>query len=315
MSISKNSKVSIVIPVFNRENLILETVQSALSQDYLNLEVIVVDNNSTDNTYKCLKSISDKRLMVFQNSENIGPVRNWKKAIEYANGEFVKILWSDDLLEKSCINELLEGFDNETAFSYSTTKIFNNTTSKLRYKLSDSKKIESRRYLEHLIHSITDLPVSPGCALFRKSDLQENLEVQITNQLGIDYSTLAIGNDLLLFLKPLLKYKYVNYVSNTLCSFREHEDSISNKSGSEILDFHYSYCKLYFLNRYYGKGILLYSFLINFGYKFLIKKRKYPFNEFSFFKTLPHKNICDLLLSPLSLCYVIYLKTFKKGSL
>lgn len=307
--------VSIVVPVYNRENVILETIDSALSQDYPNFEVIVVDNNSNDKTLEKISLRKDKRLKVYRNNRNIGPVRNWAKAIEYANGEFVKILWSDDLLEKSCLNELVEGFDNETAFSYSTTKIFNKTTSKLRYKLSNSKKIESRRYLEHLIHSMSDLPVSPGCALFRKSDLQENLEVQIANQLGIDYSTLAIGNDLLLFLKPLLKYKYVNYVSNTLCSFREHKDSISNKSGIEILDFHYSYCKLYFLNRYYGKGILLYSFLIYFGYKFLIKKRKYPFNEFSFFKTIPHKNIYHLLLTPLSLGYVIYLKTFKKGTL
>ena len=145
--------------------------------------------------------------------------------------------------------------------------------------------------------------------------MDENLEINIDNKLGIDYSTLAIGNDLLLFLKPLLKYKHVNYVTDTLSYFREHEDSISKRSGSEILDFHYTYCKLYFLNKYYKRGILRCSFLIYFGYKFLINRSKYPFNEFSFYKTLNRQNIYDLLLTPISLCYVIYFKTFKKGTL
>ena len=53
--------ISILIPVYNREKYILETVSSALSQDYLNFEVIVIDNNSTDNTLKILNSICDKR--------------------------------------------------------------------------------------------------------------------------------------------------------------------------------------------------------------------------------------------------------------
>ena len=261
--------VSIVIPVYNRESVILETIESALSQDYPNFEIVVVDNNSSDKTLEKIRLRRDKRLKVFKNNKNVGPVRNWAKAIEYANGEFIKILWSDDLLEKSCVSKLLKGFDNETAFSYSTTKIFNSTTFKLRYKLNNSKKIEAKWYLKHLINSTSDLPVSPGCALFRKSDLDENLEINIDNKLGIDYSTLAIGNDLLLFLKPLLKYKHVNYVTDTLSYFREHEDSISKRSGSEILDFHYTYCKLYFLNKYYKRGILRCSFLIYFGYKFL----------------------------------------------
>ena len=307
--------VSIVIPVYNRENVILETIDSALSQDYPNFEVVVVDNNSNDKTLKKISLRKDERLKVFRNNRNIGPVRNWAKAIEYANGEFVKILWSDDLIEESCVRKLIEGFDNETAFSYSTTKIFNKSSSKLRYKSGNSKRIEANEYLNHIIHSTSDLPVSPGCALFRRIDLTQNLEIQIDNELDIDYSKLAIGNDLLLFLRPLIKYKYVNYVSDTLCLFREHEDSISNKSGSEILDFHYSYCKLYFLNKYYGRGILRYSFLVNFGYKFIINRKRYPFNKYSFFKIIPSQNVYDLLLTFLSLIYVIYFKTFKKGTL
>lgn len=307
--------VSIIIPVYNRENYILETIDSALSQDYSNFEVIVVDNNSTDKTLKRIGLRKDDKLKVYRNTKNIGPVRNWKKAIEYANGEFIKILWSDDILAKSCIRKLIAGFDEKTAFSYSTTKIFNGQSSKLRYQLNNSKRINTNEYLKHLIHSTSDLPVSPGCALFRKIDLVENLEIQIANRINTDYSTLAIGNDLLLFLKPLLKYELVNYVSETLCSFREHEDSISNKSGSILLDFHYSYCKLYFLHNYYGRKLLYYSFIAHYGLKFLINRSKNPYNRYKFFKTIPQLGIYDFIMTPIGLSYVIYFKILQKRTL
>lgn len=74
--------VSIVIPVYNRESFILETVNSALSQDYSNFEVVVVDNSSTDSTYKILQNIQDAKLKVYRNLKNIGPVKNWLKSIE-----------------------------------------------------------------------------------------------------------------------------------------------------------------------------------------------------------------------------------------
>ena len=307
--------VSIVIPVYNRENYILETIDSALSQDYSNFEIIVVDNNSTDKTLEKIGLRKDNKLKVYKNVENIGPVRNWKKAIEYANGEFIKILWSDDLLVESCISKLIAGFDKNTAFSYSTTKIFNSKSYQLRYQLNNSKRINTNVYLKHIIHSKSDLPVSPGCALFRKRDLVESLEIHIANPTKTDYSTLAIGNDLLLFLKPLLKYKLVNHVSETLCFFREHKDSISNKSGSILLDFHYSYCKLYFLQNYYGKKLLYYSFLAHYGLKFLKNKREYPYKRYNFLKTIPQLSIYDLIMTPIGLFYVIYFKTFQKRTL
>jgi len=55
-----NKLISILIPVYNRENLIEETVQSALNQTYKNLEVIIVDNKSTDSTWEVLQKLASK---------------------------------------------------------------------------------------------------------------------------------------------------------------------------------------------------------------------------------------------------------------
>jgi len=307
--------VSIVIPVYNRESFILETVNSALSQDYSNFEVVVVDNNSTDRTFEILQTIHDEKLKVYRNDQNYGPVKNWLKGIEYAEGVYIKILWSDDLLEKSCIAKLIDGFDETTAFSYSSTRIFNESSSKVRYRLDNSKRIKTNDYLAHLLHSTSDLPVSPGCALFRKLDLMENLEVQIPNNLLIDYSKLAIGNDLLLFLRPLLKYSNVNYILDPVCSFREHDDSISNKSGSHLLDFHYNYIKLYFLEKYYGRRLMYYSYFVAYVYKYILKKNNIPYREYKLCKVLPQFRLVDVLMIFLGFIHAIYFKISKKGTL
>jgi len=90
--------VSILIPVYNREKLVKRAIESAINQTYENIEVIAVDNKSTDRTYEVLKGHAEKYpdVKVYQNKENLGPVRNWKKCLEYSSGEFIKILFSDD---------------------------------------------------------------------------------------------------------------------------------------------------------------------------------------------------------------------------
>lgn len=96
--------ISVLIPVYNRKELITETIVNALQQSYENIEIIVVDNCSTDGTYEHVVDFItcanlSKKVKVFQNDRNIGPVLNWRKCLEYSCGEYVKILFSDDKIE------------------------------------------------------------------------------------------------------------------------------------------------------------------------------------------------------------------------
>lgn len=92
--------VSILIPVYNREDMLKRAVDAALNQTYDNIEVIISDNASTDNTWEvCLDyAKKDKRVKVFRNEKNLGPVLNWKCCIDRATGELGKILFSDDAI-------------------------------------------------------------------------------------------------------------------------------------------------------------------------------------------------------------------------
>src|SRR4030067_1594973 len=100
-------KVSILIPVYNRANMVGGCIQSALEQTYQDIEVVVVDNDSTDGTWEICKALSEKdsRLRVFKNDTNIGPVGNWKKCIDSARGAYGKILFSDELLSKDYVEK------------------------------------------------------------------------------------------------------------------------------------------------------------------------------------------------------------------
>ncbi len=251
---SLQSKVSILIPVYNREKLIEETVKSALNQTYENIEVIIVDNKSTDNTWQELEKLAseDERIKIFQNETNIGPVRNWKQCIDEANGEYGKILWSDDLIAPTFLEKTVHFLENkDVGFVFTGTEIFIDGTDKKssNYFIGENGIYESKKYIDGVLFD-GGYPVSPGCAMFRLKDLKKNLLVDIPNKVNSDFSMHAIGNDLLIFLLTSHQYKNFAFVNEKLSFFRAHKGSISVESNDGKLSLHYNLAKAYFAENY-----------------------------------------------------------------
>jgi glycosyltransferase involved in cell wall biosynthesis len=108
MDVSLSPLVSIIITNYNREKTIAAAIESALAQDYTNLEIIISDNCSTDNSVNVIKRyIDDPRIRFFQNEKNIGMSENFRISIEErAKGFFFTTVNSDDkLIFKSFISE------------------------------------------------------------------------------------------------------------------------------------------------------------------------------------------------------------------
>ena len=102
-----NPLVSIIIPVYNSASFVVEAVRSALDQTYQNIEVIVVDDGSTDNSLSLVESIHDERLRVFsQINQGACVARN--RGIAEARGEYIKFLDSDDVLYPEAVASQLE---------------------------------------------------------------------------------------------------------------------------------------------------------------------------------------------------------------
>ena len=95
--------VTIAIPVYNRAKLVRVALESALAQETEGLEILVIDNCSTDDTWQVLQSYSDPRLHLVRNPANIGLYGNLNRCLELAQGDYLRILCSDDRLVEGCI--------------------------------------------------------------------------------------------------------------------------------------------------------------------------------------------------------------------
>jgi len=246
--------VSILIPVYNRAPLIEETVRSALAQTYTNIEIIIVDNASTDGTWHILESLArdDRRIRIYRNETNIGPVRNWITCVERATGEYSKILWSDDLMAPSFLERCIPYIrDPDVGFVYSAARFFESendlASGQVVFNKSGTGVFPSSVFIEGTI-SDADFPCSPGCALFRSGDLKNNLWLDVPNHLGSDFSMHAIGNDLLIFLLTAKVYKNYAVIAEPLSYFRVHQGSISVAEGAGRIVYHYDIVKAYFVN-------------------------------------------------------------------
>jgi len=98
--------VSIGIPTYNRRQFAIRAVRSALSQTYENIEVIVSDNASTDDTVQHLSAIRDARLVILRHQTNTGMVANFNSCLNAATGELFLMLSDDDWLEPAAIEKL-----------------------------------------------------------------------------------------------------------------------------------------------------------------------------------------------------------------
>ena len=98
--------VSIVITAYNVEKWIKECVASACRQTHRNIEILVVEDCSTDSTREILHGIADARVTVLCNKENIGAGASRRRGIEAANGEYILLLDGDDWLEEDFIATL-----------------------------------------------------------------------------------------------------------------------------------------------------------------------------------------------------------------
>ena len=101
MGIDKNVKnplVSVIIPTYNRANLLKRAINSVLNQTYKNLEIIVVDDGSTDNTEEIVKEYQDSRIQYILLPENRGVSSARNRGVKSSRGNFISLLDDDEYL-------------------------------------------------------------------------------------------------------------------------------------------------------------------------------------------------------------------------
>jgi glycosyltransferase involved in cell wall biosynthesis len=108
---SGNPKISIILPVYNGEAFLQETLISIQNQDFKDIEIIIIDDKSTDNSTILIKELmkTEPRISFYQNEENKGPLYTKKKGILAAKGKYVMIIDDDDkFLQRDAFTSLYE---------------------------------------------------------------------------------------------------------------------------------------------------------------------------------------------------------------
>ena len=103
--------VSVLIPAYNVENFIIETVESAINQSYRNIEILILDDGSRDNTYNIAKEYESNKVKVFT-QENTGACGARNNLLSKAQGDFIQWLDSDDILDRDKIGTQMKVYQD-----------------------------------------------------------------------------------------------------------------------------------------------------------------------------------------------------------
>lgn len=119
---SANNKVSVIIPVYNRDVLIVETLHSVRSQSYINWECIIVDDGSTDDTVAVVKEFcnQDKRFFLYSRIENCKKGANTCRniGVSKSSGDYLLFLDSDDILADECLANRVQTMESNSNLDF-----------------------------------------------------------------------------------------------------------------------------------------------------------------------------------------------------
>jgi len=215
---------SIVIPTFNRANLVSRAIDSALAQTYP-CEVILCDHGSTDSTPDVAAHYGD-RIRYIRRTDDRGPIVCWRDGIEHATGDIVHITYDDDWIDPEFMGKCIELLREDVGFVYTGYALHEMATGSQKFSGRHPAGIRPMRdIVRHLLRS--GLTISPGCAVFRRLDALQNLLLEVPGASGLYGRNSGVGEDLLLFLLTSLDYPRYAHIDEPIANFLAHQGSIT----------------------------------------------------------------------------------------
>lgn len=235
MQIEYKIMISIIIPVFNDEINIFKCIKSILSQEYNNFEIIIINNGSTDNTYKLCEFLSknDNRIKLLNIKENnLCKARNL--GIKHADGKYLAFVDSDDWVDKKIYIETIEIMEKDKKIDflmYSYNKYYRVYVEKEVFPWNDGvleRKFITNKLIPSLLSKIDNSGKEQGIimgsvwkCIFKRSFIK-NHKIRFNE-------TINIQEDLLFMINSLIKSRRV-YTTNKCYYFynKKNEFSITN---------------------------------------------------------------------------------------
>ncbi len=214
-----NPKVSIIIPVYNGANYVEEAINSALSQTYKNIEIIVVNDGSVDNTETVLEKYKDK--VKYIKKENGGVSTALNLAIENMTGDYFSWLSHDDLYKPNKIEEELKEIEENTIIMSDYDTI--DSKGKLIKKIILPHEVIEKNYEKALLNGLIN-----GITLL--------IPKQAFDKVGKFNEVLKCTQDYDMWLRMILKGYKFKHIPKILASSRQHANQTTNKSPNVLTE-------------------------------------------------------------------------------
>lgn len=205
--------VSVIIPTYNREKIISDSISSVLNQTYKNFELIIVDDCSTDNTVDVVKKINDPRIVILRQPKNMGACAARNRGIDESRGSIIAFQDSDDLWnERKLERQISELYKNRADITFCAAQRTMNGVTEFLPEVRGSGFIDKRKLQTKSIVS-TQMLVG-----FSECFKTEKFDVRFPRYQDYD-----------LVIRLAEKYKFY-YVDEPLVSILVQSDSITNDS-------------------------------------------------------------------------------------
>jgi glycosyltransferase involved in cell wall biosynthesis len=207
------SKVSIILPTYNGSQYISSLLDSILLQTYKDIEYIIIDDKSTDNTVKIIQNYikKDLRIKLYFNPVNLGINKSFEKGIKLSSGNYIFLCDQDDLWDrkkvKKMVNKIEQGYD----LVYSDLKVINsdgNLISKSFHGLICTNNLQSKNVAKYLLFK----NITNGCSMCFRRELIDDI-IPFPDNLIYDWW---------LIFKVSLKHK-IGKLDEQLMSYRIHD--------------------------------------------------------------------------------------------
>lgn len=229
-----NPFFSVIIPLYNKEKYIQNTLQSVLDQFFSDYEIIVVNDGSTDGSTTVVREFNDPRIRYYE-KENGGASSARNEGISLAEGKYIAFLDADDywypyFLEE--IHKYILRFPEQKVFSTATELEYKNKISKAKYALKKTGDYEIVDYFDTTSHKgILFTPASSFNILFTSASVFQRT---VFSEIGVFDKTIKSGQDVDLWIRVGLRYK-VCFIWRTCVRYVYDPRSLS-KNISNISD-------------------------------------------------------------------------------
>jgi glycosyltransferase involved in cell wall biosynthesis len=251
-----NPRITIVMPTYNRADIISRAIDSVLGQAFNDFELIIVDDASTDNTEDVVNEYADHRLIYVKLRENNGANVARNRAIDMSRGEYISFLDSDDEYHPDMLDTCIrafEGLDNDVGVVYSKVLVVDESSRRFFLDEGPSGYIYEKLILGNCV-PINSALVRRQCLETERFDesLKKHQEWDLWLRIARKYKFVYIDKVLAIWYREKGRERINSQLSNILSGNRSmlskyFDDFCKHpvKLASLLYDIGHTYCKLY----------------------------------------------------------------------